>query len=396
MTPVPRSSEGVLPGVRVAVIHDWLVTYAGAERVLEQILAVFPGAEVFTIVDLLPKNARGFLNGARVHTSFLQKLPVLRRKHRQLLPLMPLAVEQFDVSGFDLVISSSHAVAKGVITGPHQLHICYCHSPIRYAWDLQHEYMRESGMRGPKAWLARYLLHKMRIWDARTSNGVDTFIANSGFIAKRMEKVYRREASVICPPVDVGTFALRANKEDFYLAASRMVPYKRMLLIAEAFAAMPDRRLVMVGDGPEFKKVRDVAGANVEVLGYQSSSVLRDLMQRARAFVFAAEEDFGIAPVEAQACGTPVIAYGRGGALETVIDGETGLFFDAQTVPSIVDAIRRFEDSESSFRPHDIRTHAERFGIEQFRDRFARFVTAEWVRSGRSVAHRAAAISSAA
>jgi len=377
----PADAADVLGGLRVAVVHDWLVTRAGAERVLEQILVLFPQAEVFTIVDLLDERERAFLHGATVHTSFLDRLPGwLRRRHRSLLPLMPLAVEQFDLSGFDLVISSSHAVAKGVITGPQQLHISYCHSPIRYAWDLQHEYLRQSGLKGVRSFLARAALHYIRNWDTRTANGVDVFVANSRFIAQRVYKVYRRQASVIHPPVDVDAFSPGAERDDYYLAASRLVPYKRVPLIVEAFAGMLERRLVVIGDGPDMRRVREAAGPNVEVLGWQPDDVLRDHMRRARAFVFAAEEDFGILPVEAQACGTPVIAYGAGGALETVVDGVTGVHFDRQTVTGVADAVRRFERIETTLSAAGIRRNAERFAAATFRERFRGFVSAEWSR----------------
>jgi glycosyltransferase involved in cell wall biosynthesis len=249
---------------------------------------------------------------------------------------------------------------------------------MRYAWDLQHEYLREARMRRTKEWLARWHLHRMRIWDARTANGVDEFAANSSYIAKRLHKVYRRDAHVIHPPVDVDAFPLHYEKEDFYLAASRMVPYKRMPLLVEAFRAMPDRRLVVIGDGPELERVRRIASANIEVLGWQPFEVLRDHMQRARAFVFAAEEDFGITPVEAMACGTPVIAYGHGGVRESVIDGVTGLFFDTQTVPAIAEALHRFEADADRFEPETIRRRAEQFAAPHFRRRFAEFAVHAW------------------
>lgn len=325
----------------VALIHDWLTTYAGAERVLEQMLTVYAQADLFAVCDFLPPEQRAFLQGRVPQTSFIQRLPLAARRYRGYLPLMPLAIEQLDVSSYDVVLSSSHAVAKGVLTGPQQLHVSYVHSPIRYAWDLQHQYLREAQLQhGLKSMLARLSLHYMRLWDVRTANGVDAFIANSRFIARRIAKVYRRPARVIYPPVEVEAFSLREQKEDFYLTASRMVPYKKMPLIVEAFAAMPDKRLVVIGDGPELARCKAVAAPNVELLGYQPFEVLRDYMQRARAFVFAAEEDFGITPVEAQACGTPVIAFGRGGACETIVGldaaaplpaaggaAPTGLFF---------------------------------------------------------------------
>ncbi|MCM2493743.1 glycosyltransferase family 4 protein [Burkholderia glumae] len=359
--------------LRVAIVHDWLVTYAGAERVLEQIIACFPDADLFSLVDFL--DDRGFLHDRPVTTSFIQKLPFARRKYRAYLPLMPLAIEQLDVSGYDLVISSSHAVAKGVLTGPDQIHVSYVHSPIRYAWDLQHQYLEQSRLtRGPKSYAARLILHYIRNWDSRTSNSVDGFIANSAFIARRIRKVYQRDAAVVFPPVDVEAFSLATEKEDFYLTASRMVPYKKIDLIVEAFARMPERRLVVIGDGPEMNKVRAKAGPNVEILGYQPFEVLQDHMRRARAFVFAAEEDFGISVVEAQACGTPVIAFGKGGALETVRDGSadaapTGLFFEEQSVPAIVAAVDAFEQAPGRFTPEACRANAERFATRHFRRR---------------------------
>jgi glycosyltransferase involved in cell wall biosynthesis len=371
-----------LEAARVAVVHDWLTVYAGAERVLEQMLLAFPQAELYSLVDFLPEDARGFLGGRRARTSFLQQLPRARTHYRSYLPLMPLAVEQFDLSGYDLVISSSHAVAKGVLTGPDQLHVCMCYSPIRYAWDLQHQYLEEAGLEhGLKGAAARLLLHRIRLWDARTANGVDDFIAISRFIARRIQKVYRRDATVIYPPVDTGGFALRPDKEDFYLTASRLVPYKKVDLIVEAFSALPDRRLVVIGDGPEMAKVRAKAGPNVQLLGYQPFSVLKDHLQRARAFVFAAEEDFGIVPLEAQACGTPVIAYGKGGSLETVRGPEageeaTGVFFEAQTVPSLQAAVHTFETH--TFAPAAARANAERFSVARFQEAFRAFVAARY------------------
>jgi glycosyltransferase involved in cell wall biosynthesis len=366
-------------GPRVAIVHDWFVTYAGAEKVVEQMLAVFPDADIFSLVDFLPDDERAFLGGRPVTTTFLQRLPGARKRHRQLLPLMPIAIEQLDVSGYDIVLSSSHAVAKGVITGPDQLHICYCHTPCRYAWDLQHEYLGQSGMkRGFKSVIARMILHYFRIWDARTSASVDHFIGNSRYIVRRIAKVYRREAAVVHPPVAIDLFPVFRDKEEYYVTASRMVPYKRMSLIAEAFAGMPDRHLVIIGDGPDMEKVRAFEGPNVRVLGHVSLEQLRYHVQRARAFVFAAEEDFGIAPVEAQACGTPVIAYGAGGALDSVVDGRTGVFFGAQDVAAVQDAVRRFEAWGERFDPDAISAHAASFSEAAFRRRLRAFVMDRW------------------
>ncbi|GAB6849720.1 glycosyltransferase family 4 protein [Paraburkholderia kururiensis] len=370
--PARRARAGNRP-VRIAIVHDWLVTYAGAERVLEQIVACFPEADLFALVDFL--DDRTFLRGKPVTTSFIQNLPFARAKYRSYLPLMPLAIEQLDVSGYDVVISSSHAVAKGVLTGPDQIHISYVHSPIRYAWDLQHQYLQESKLtNGPKSAAARLILHYIRTWDIRTANAVDHFVANSEFIARRIHKVYQRDAQVVFPPVDVEAFTLNTQKDDFYLTASRMVPYKKIDLIVEAFAQMPERKLVVIGDGPDMQKIRAKAAPNVEIMGYQPFAVLQDRMRRAKAFVFAAEEDFGISVVEAQACGTPVIAFGKGGALETVRDlsepKPTGLFFDEQRADSIVAAVEAFESNARAFSPMDCRANAERFSITHFRERF--------------------------
>lgn len=367
--------------MKVAIVHDWLTVYAGAEKVLEQLLKIYPQADIFTIVDFMDKKERKFLNGHKITTSFIQNLPFAYSRYRHYLPFMPLAVEQFDLSDYDLVISSSHAVAKGIITGPDQKHISYIHSPIRYAWDLQHQYLRESDLNhGLKGWFARYILHKIRIWDTRTANGVDFFIANSDFIARRIWKVYRRESTVIYPPVDIEAFDLMPEKEEFYLTASRMVPYKRIDLIVDAFHAMPDKTLIVIGDGPDFEKIKSKAGANVTLMGYQSFEVLRDYMQRARAFVFAAEEDFGITPVEAQACGTPVIAFAKGGALETVIDGVSGVFFHAQTTDDLCEAVERFETME--WNGKQIRENAVRFNIERFKQEIQQFIDNKLILNG--------------
>lgn len=371
---------------RIAVVHDWLVTWAGAERVLEQILTLYPQADLFALCDFLPRDQRAFVGERQARTTFIQHLPGARGRYRSYLPLMPLAIEQLDLSSYDLVISSSHAVAKGVLTGPDQLHISYVHSPIRYAWDLQHQYLRETGLdRGLKGWVARWLLHRIRLWDARTANGVDQFIANSEFIARRIRKVYGRQAEIVYPPVDVCSFRLHEEKEDFFLAASRLVPYKKMGVIVEAFSQMPGKRLVVIGAGPEMDRIRAKAGPNVQILGYQPIEVLRDHMQRARAFVFAAEEDFGITPVEAQACGTPVIAYGKGGALETIIgleqsDAPTGVFFPEQSAESLKTAVDHFEANFSAFSPVACRQNALRFSTQVFRQRFSELVDREWAR----------------
>lgn len=365
--------------MKIAVVCDWLVTYAGAERVLEQILKLYPQANLFCLVDFLEEKARGFLQGKKPVTSFLQNMPKAKTHYRSYLPLMPLAIEQLDVSGYDLIISSSHCVAKGVITGPDQVHISYVHSPMRYAWDLQHQYLKEAKLdKGIKSYAVRAILHYMRMWDMRTANGVDHYIANSRFIARRIKKIYGKEATVIYPPVDVESFEYCEEKEDYYLTASRLVPYKKVKLIVEAFNEMPDKKLIVIGDGSEQKAVELIAGKNIEFLGYQPFAVLREKMQKAKAFVFAAEEDFGIMPVEAQACGTPVIAYGKGGALETVrgLDGDkpTGVFFQEQTIEAIKEAVERFIKEKNKIKFNQCRNNALKFGIKGFKNRVNQYI----------------------
>ena len=355
--------------MKIAIVCDWLITYAGAERILEELLVCFPEADIFAVIDFLAPQDRHFLKNKSVTTTFIQKLPFARKCYRMYLSLMPLAIEQLDLSTYDVIISSSHAVAKGVITGPDQLHISYVHSPMRYAWDLQHQYLKESGLnKGIKGFLAQKLLHKMRIWDQRTANGVDHFIANSSYIARRIWKTYRREADIIYPPVKTHLFQPAGSKEDFYLTASRLVPYKKIDLIVASFAQMPDKKLIVIGDGPD-----------IQILGYQSTEKMLYYMQRARAFVFAAEEDFGIVLLEAQACGTPVIAYGKGGALETVRGLDqlqpTGLFFHTQTIAHICQAVLEFEAAQAQFSIENCVTNAARFSPEIFREKIQNYIT---------------------
>lgn len=369
--------------IKISLVHEWLQSYAGSEQVTASILNVFPDAKLYSVIDFLTDKQRvNFLHKKAV-TTFIQKLPGAKKHYQKYLPLMPLAIEQLDVSDANVVISSAHAVAKGVLTGPDQLHISYVHSPMRYAWDLQHQYLKESKLdHGIKGWLAKWILHKLRIWDYRTAAGVDHFVANSKFIARRIKKVYGRDADVIYPPVAVDEFQIKEEKQNFYLTASRMVPYKRIDLIVEAFSAMPDKQLIVIGDGPDFDKVKAKAAANVKLLGFCEFDVLREHMQNAKAFVFAAEEDFGIIPVEAQACGTPVIAFGKGGALETVLPEQsstpTGVFFNEQTVPAIISAVNEFENNRDIFTAKNCRANAEKFSQERFRNEINSYVESKW------------------
>lgn len=369
--------SGTLADARVAFVHDWLPVYGGAERVLEQALAVLPQGDLFSLIDFLPEEQRAFLGDRTVTTSFLQRLPLARRHYRSYLPLVPLAIEGFDLSGYDLVVSSSYVVAKGVLTTAEQLHVSYVHTPVRYAWDLQFEYLRAGGYdRGLKRLAARLLLHYLRLYDAASAGRVDVFVANSHHVARRIWKTYRRRAAVVHPPVDTEAFSLFGEKEDFYVTVGRLVPYKRVDLLVEAFNAMPERELVVIGDGPELARLERMACPNVHLLGRQPAAALIYYLQRARGFVFAALEDFGIAPLEAQACGTPTIAYGRGGARETVVPGLSGVLFDEQSVEAICDAVARFE--RTVFEPEVVREQAERFSAEQFRQRLSVVLAEAW------------------
>ena len=353
--------------MKKALIHDWFSTYAGAEKCVESFTNVWDDFEIYGLIDFLSDaNRDKILKGKYAHTSFVQKLPSAKKKYRNYLPLFPFAIEQFDLSSYDVVLSSSHAVAKGVLTHSNQLHISYVHTPIRYAWDLYHQYLHESGLNhGLKGILAKYFLYKIRLWDVSTANRVDHYIANSHYIARRIKKAYGKSSDVIYPPVDIDKFALRESKSDFYLTASRMVPYKKIDLIVEAFS-QTDKKLLVIGDGPDMGKIKPKASKNIELLGFLDDKTMADLMGQAKAFVFAAEEDFGIAPVEAQACGTPVICFGRGGTLETVREGISGLYFMEQNIRELLAAVDRFEQSYDKFDPIKIRENSLKFSRTRF------------------------------
>jgi glycosyltransferase involved in cell wall biosynthesis len=364
--------------MKTAVVHEWLVTYAGSERVCEQILLLYPEADLFTLVDFLSDDLRGFIQHRPTQTSFLQKLPFANPHFRQYLPLMPLAIEQFDLAEYDLILSSSHAVAKGALTRADQLHISYVHTPIRYAWDLQQQYLQGARLRnGVKAIAAQLVLHYLRLWDLATANRVDHFIANSNYVARRIWKTYRRSAQVIYPSVAVERFTPNPHREEFYFCLSRFVPYKRVDLIIAAFNQL-GLPLVVMGDGPQWLQFKQLAGPTVTVLKPQPDPVVAQLMQQCKAFVYAAAEDFGIALVEAQAAGAPVIAYGKGGATETVIPGKTGLFFPEQTVESLVSVIHQFESSQGLFHLENLRRNAERFSPDRFQREFSQFIDQKW------------------
>jgi glycosyltransferase involved in cell wall biosynthesis len=372
------------PEMRVAIVHDWLYVIGGAEQVLREILQCYPNADVFTLFDLLKPEDRKKLGFEKSQTSFLQKMPMLGSRHRSYLPLMPIAIEQFDLSNYDLVISSSYAVAKGIITGPDQVHVAYVHSPMRYAWDLQHVYLRESGYEtGLKGMIARLILHRMRMWDIRTAHGPDAILTNSQFVARRIKKIYGRDAKVIYPPVTLSARGRTLPAGNHFLAASRLVPYKRIEPIVLAFNSMPDLNLVVAGNGPEAERLKKLAGPNVTFAGFVPDAELRDLMATARAFVFAAEEDFGIVLVEAQSEGAPVLALGRGGARESIAASgrhATGMFFDSADPASIADCVRSFIAREDTISRQDCRHRASFFSAERFRKQFVQAVDEEMER----------------
>jgi glycosyltransferase involved in cell wall biosynthesis len=354
---------------RIAVVHEWLLDYAGSERVLREMLDMLPQADLFTLIDRPDDELRAAIPRRAKGTTFLQYFPRPRQWLRYYVPLMPRAIESLDVSAYDIVISSSHAVAKGFLTAPRQLHISYVHTPMRYAWDMEQDYLRAAGLeRGPLGWAARTSLRRLRRWDARSAEGVDVMLANSAHVAERIRRHYGRDAEVIYPPVDVNAFPLQEQKDGFYLTVSRLEAYKRFDLLLAAFARMPARRLVLGGDGPEMARLKAAAPPNVELRGRLPAAELCTQMQRARAFLFAGVEDFGIVMAEAQACGTPVIGFARGGAAEIVRDGVTGVLFSEQTPEAIVDAVTRSEARR--FAPAVCRENALRFDRSRFRQRF--------------------------
>ena len=362
--------------MKVAIVQEWLVTVGGSDKVVKAILDVFPDADIYTLVAKKDVCDELGIPWEKVHTSFIQKMPLGTKKHRAYLPLFPLAIEQFDLRGYDVVISSSHCVAKGILTKADQLHICYCHSPIRYCWDMYNEYLEESHLdKGFKSWLVRLMLHPIRQFDAIAGNRVDYYISNSDYVGQRIRKTYRRKATTIHPNIDISNFELCNDKQEYYLASSRLVAYKKIDTIIEAFNKMPDKKLIVIGGGPNLEAYRKLAKDNVTVMGYQPFDMLKEKMQHAKAFVFAADEDFGMIPIEAQSCGTPVIAYGHGGSLETVNGGKTGLFFNEQTPEAIVEAVNKFETMGTQpFAPADCRQWAEGFSEERFKREIKKFV----------------------
>ncbi|RXK12300.1 glycosyl transferase family 1 [Halarcobacter mediterraneus] len=334
---------------KIAVVHDWLVTNAGAEKVLKSILELYPTADLFSLVNFLShKQREEIIRNKKVNTSFIQNLPFSKNKFRNYLPFFTKAIESFDLKTYDLIISSSWAVAKGVKTHKNQIHICYCHTPIRYAWDLYDEYT--SNLIQPKKFLVEQTLQYIKKWDIKTLDRVDYFIANSKFVEKRINETYKRNAKVIYPPVDTSKYTLCLDKSDYYLTASRLVPYKKTKLIVETFNEMPEKKLIVIGEGEDYNSIKKIAKDNIQVLGYQKQEQLIEYMQKAKAFIYAAIEDFGIVPIEAMSCGTPVIALNYGGTAETVKDGFSGIHFQEQTIEDILNAVKKFESINFDYK----------------------------------------------
>jgi glycosyltransferase involved in cell wall biosynthesis len=367
--------------LKYALVHEWLTPKAtgGSELVVKEILK-HVDADLYALIDFESTNPESYLYRRSIETTFLQNFPLAINGVQKYLPLLPLAIEQLDLRKYDVILSSSHAVAKGVLTSPHQLHICYCHSPMRYAWDLTFDYLEGSRLdKGIASVLTRYLLHKLREWDVISANRVDYFIANSEHIAKRIWRCYRRKAKVIYPPVNLDRFSFNAKKEDFYLTVSRLVSYKKVAAIVEAFNEL-GKPLVVIGDGPQLNQLRQLAKSNVEILGFQPHNVVEEYMSKAIAFVYAACEDFGIALVEAQASGTPVIAYQGGGAKETVRDIRhdpitgTGLLFTSQESPAIVEGVRDFVKFQDKIDPQNCRLQSLKFSPQIFQESYLNFI----------------------
>ncbi|OGZ33057.1 MAG: glycosyl transferase [Candidatus Portnoybacteria bacterium RBG_13_40_8] len=357
--------------MRVALIHDYLNQYGGAEQVLGSLTEIFPNAPIYTLLydtEIVNK----FFPDKKIRASFLQKIPFIKSHHRFFPPLMPIAVEKFDLSEYDLVISDSAAFSKGVITRPETFHICYCHTPIRYAWDDSHKYIREFSMPKLAKIFVPIFMNYLRLWDREASFRVDKFISNSNFVAQRIKKYYKQDATVIYPPVDVKAF-YPSNKlaDNYFLMVGRLLPYKRFDIAIKAFNNL-ELPLKIIGNGPEAKKLKRMANWNIEFLGELNADRLREYYQNCQALIFPQEEDFGIVALEAMACGKPLIAYRGGGALESVKDGETGIFFDEQTIDSLVEAVKNFKLKK--FNSKKIRQHALKFDKEIFKKKIKDFV----------------------
>lgn len=357
--------------MKIAIVHEWLTILGGSEKIIILLNELYPEAPIHTFV-YDKGNMEQYFGGMEIRTSFIQNIPFAAKKYTSLLPLMPYAIEQFDFRGYDVVISSSTACAKGIITDADTLHICYCNTPMRYAWDLYHEYKNTLGQ--PKRLFMAWYMKRMRLWDRLAADRVDCFIANSDNVARRVKKHYMRKSEVIYPPVDTKYYTPGGVVGDYYLVMSRLVSYKKIEVAIEAFNNN-GKKLIVIGDGPEKAKLQKIAKGTIEFKGRLSDEELLKYYRGCKAFIFPGEEDFGITPLEAQACGRPVIAYGKGGVLETVVNEKTGLYFNEQTANSMNQTIEKFEGMEDEFDSKAIRENAERFSNEIFKKEIDEYVS---------------------
>ena len=366
-----------LVGKKIAVVHEWLSTNAGSESVTKHIVKLVDKADIFATVEFMSNADRKSIAGDRkIHTSFIQWLPFARRHFRYYLPIFPIAVRSHNLKKYDVIISSSHAFAHGIRKRKSQIQICYCHTPMRYIWDMKDIYLESHGINsGVIGWASKLLTDILRLWDARVSKNVDFYIANSTFTAQRIRRFYGRKAEVIFPPVNVNKYQVEEDKEDFYITVSRLVCYKKVDLVVDAFTKMPDKKLIVIGDGNEKDKIQSSAGENITFLSHLEFEKFHYYMRKAKAFVFAGKEDFGITLVEAQACGTPLIAFHKGGAAEIVKHGKTGVLFKKQNIEAITNAVEVFEkDFNGSFSAKEIRENANRFSTDSFNEHFSNYV----------------------
>ena len=357
---------------KTALVHDWLTGMRGGEKVLEVFCEMFPDAPLYTLLHI-PGSVSPLIERRRIETTFVQQMPRVATKYRNYLPLFPTAIESFNFAGYDLILSSSHCVAKGVIPHPGTTHISYVHTPMRYVYEMYDQYFGPQQMGRLKRCVIPFFANYLRMWDVATTDRVDHYVANSENVRRRIQRHYRRDASVIWAPVDTQRLTLSEKSDDYYLVVSALAPYKRVDLAITA-AAKLGRRLVVVGTGPERAALEKLAGPNVKFLGWQSDDQVRDWYAGCRALLFPGEEDFGIVPLEAQACGKPVIAFGRGGALETVVDGQTGVFFAEQTADALAAAMTHLEQEPHHFVPGTIREHALKFDRAVFKQRMEAFI----------------------
>lgn len=362
----------MLENKKTALVHYWLTGMRGGEKVVESICGLFPDIDIYTLVYNGNKISES-IKKHKIFTSFIQKFPFSKKKYQNFLPFMPVAIEQFDLSDYDIVISSESGIAKGVLTKPETCHFCYCHTPMRYLWNMYFDYLKNEKVKFLRRKIIEIFFNYLRIWDLATASRVDYFISNSNNVKKRILKYYRRDSEVIYPPVDVENMVFNTKKEDYYLVVSQLVSYKRVDLAVEAFNRLK-KEIIIIGEGQEYKRLKKMADKNVKFVGWQDSEDLKQYYAGAKALIFPGEEDFGITPVEAQASGTPVIGFGKGGLLETVIEGETGLFFYKQDREDLISVVKKFESNTNMFDPYRVRENSLRFSGERFKKDLKKFI----------------------